>query len=107
MVTSVTPAVSLQAIHSIDAAKPIWSFPALAVFLLNSSFINNVYVTDTTSVSNQIQKFTTNGTFITSWGAVGSGDGQFEEPTSIALDSSDNVYVIDRGNMRIQVFVPS
>jgi DNA-binding beta-propeller fold protein YncE len=32
---------------------------------------NNVYVTDTTSVSNQIQKLATNGTFITSWGVLG------------------------------------
>jgi hypothetical protein len=79
--------------YSIDAAKPIWSFPALAVFLLNSSFINNVYVTDTTSVSNQIQKFTTNGMFITSWGDVGSGDGLFTHATAIGTDASDIVYV--------------
>lgn len=59
---------------------------------------DNVYVTDTTSVSNQIQKFAPNGTFITSWGTVGSGDGQFARATGVATDSSDNIYVTDGGS---------
>ena len=57
--------------------------------------------------NNRIQKFDSNGKFITKWGTIGSGDGQFEEPTGIALDSSGNAYVVDRGNSRIQVFAPS
>lgn len=44
---------------------------------------NNVYVTDTTSVSNQIQKFATNGTFIASWGAFGFGKVLFTRATAI------------------------
>src|SRR5919106_6146568 len=44
---------------------------------------DNLYVTDTTSVSNQIQKFATNGTFITSWGILGFGDGRFTSATGI------------------------
>jgi hypothetical protein len=43
---------------------------------------------------------------MTKWGSPSTGDGQFEEPTGISLDSSDNVYVVDRGNSRIQVFAP-
>src|SRR5918999_1384962 len=67
---------------------------------------NDLYVTDTTSLSNQIQKFATNGTFITSWGSTGLGDSQFISPGGIAVDSSDNVYVGDFGqNNRIQKFV--
>ena len=35
----------------------------------------NVYVADTGN--DRIQKFTSNGTFITKWGSNGNGDGQF------------------------------
>jgi DNA-binding beta-propeller fold protein YncE len=51
----------------------------------------DVYVTDTTSVSNQIQKFTNNGTFITSWNVLGTGDGTFTNARGIGIDSADNV----------------
>ena len=34
----------------------------------------------------------------------GTGDGQFKTPSGIAVDSSDNVYVTDGGNNRIQKF---
>ena len=65
----------------------------------------NVFVVD--EGNNRIQKFDSNGNFLTKWGTTGSGDGQFEEPTSIALDTSGNVYVVERGNSRIQLFAPS
>jgi tripartite motif-containing protein 71 len=63
---------------------------------------DNIYVAD--RGNNRIQKFDSDGNFITKWGTPGIGDGQFEEPTGIAVDSLDNVYVVDRGNSRIQVF---
>ena len=46
-----------------------------------------------------IKKFDSNGKFITSWGSEGYGDGQFWLPHDIAIDSSDNVYVVDSGNV--------
>jgi DNA-binding beta-propeller fold protein YncE len=42
--------------------------------------------------------------FVTKWGTKGSGDGQFDLPTSIALDSSGNLFVSDFRNDRIQKF---
>jgi len=42
--------------------------------------------------------------FITKWGSKGKGDGQFFFPRAVALDSSDNVYVADTFNHRIQKF---
>jgi sugar lactone lactonase YvrE len=62
----------------------------------------NVYVAD--YWNHRIQKFTSNGTFITKWGSQGSGNGEFSEPTAIAIDSSDNVYVAEFQNARIQKF---
>jgi DNA-binding beta-propeller fold protein YncE len=44
--------------------------------------------------------------FVKKWGSVGSADGQFFFPDGLAIDLSGNVYVVDRGNNRIQVFAP-
>lgn len=62
----------------------------------------NVYVAD--SQNNRIQKFSSDGAFITKWGTSGFGDGEFNYPIGIAVDSSGNVYVADSGNNRIQKF---
>lgn len=65
-----------------------------------------VYVGD--AGNNLVQKFTTaDGTtysFSTQWGGPGSGNGQFNEPRGVAVDSSDNIYVADAMNNRIQKF---
>jgi DNA-binding beta-propeller fold protein YncE len=46
-----------------------------------------------------------NGTALASWGTQGTGDGQFDEPTSVAVDAGRNrVYVADPRNRRIEVF---
>ena len=42
--------------------------------------------------------------FITKWGSKGEGYGQLHIPEAVALDSSDNVYVGDARNNRIQKF---
>jgi len=39
-------------------------------------------------------------------GLGGSGSGQFDRPASVALDSGGNIYVLDRGNARVQKFDP-
>ncbi len=41
------------------------------------------------------------------FGAVGSGTGQFKSPSSVALDSSGNVWIADFSNNRVQKFSPS
>jgi arylsulfatase A-like enzyme len=43
--------------------------------------------------------------FTTSWGRSGAGDGVFNWPNGVAVDSSGNVYVTDLNN-RIQKFTP-
>ena len=40
-------------------------------------------------------------------GPLKLGDGQFSKPEHVSIDSKGNVYVVDRGNKRIQVFSPS
>lgn len=54
----------------------------------------------------RIQVFDTEGKFTSSIGTNGTGDGQFLKPEHVNIDASGNVYVVDRGNQRIQVFFP-
>ena len=72
---------------------------------------DNIYVNDpqsdkTGSGIPRVQKFDTNGNFITKWGSKGTGDGQFIDPEHLAIDSDGYVYVSDRGNNNIKVFKP-
>jgi tripartite motif-containing protein 71 len=82
----------------------------------------NVYVAD--QANNRIQEFDSSGNFIRMWGwgvqdgaaalqvctsgcqagISGSGDGEFNAPDGIDLDGSNNLFVADSFNHRIQVF---
>jgi sugar lactone lactonase YvrE len=59
-----------------------------------------IYVTE--SEGHRVQKFTSDGVFVLQWGRYGTSAGQFMNPSGIAIDSKDNVYVGDYG--RIQRF---
>jgi DNA-binding beta-propeller fold protein YncE len=64
---------------------------------------DSIYVVD--QGHNRITKFSPGGEVLASWGSKGSGDGQFDDPTSVAVDPITNkVYVADPGNKRIQLF---
>ncbi len=72
---------------------------------------NNLYVADTGN--HRIQVFSLKGLALRAvWGAVspagkpvdGIGNGEFNEPTDVAIDSHGNVYVVDKGNNRVQKF---
>jgi NHL repeat len=39
-------------------------------------------------------------------GPLEKGDGQFSKPEHVSTDSKGIVFVVDRGNQRIQVFAP-
>ena len=60
----------------------------------------NVSVTNNAGVA----KFDNDGNFLMAWGSPGSGDGQFETATGIAIDAAGDVFVIDLGNDRIEKF---
>jgi hypothetical protein len=38
------------------------------------------------------------------FGSQGSGNGEFEEPWGVAVDGSGNIWVVDRGNRRLEEF---
>jgi len=67
---------------------------------------DSIYVVD--QGRTRIVKFSPDGQVLSSWGSKGTGDGQFNDPTSVAIDSaSGKVYVADPINRRIQVFDPN
>jgi sugar lactone lactonase YvrE len=62
-----------------------------------------VYVVD--QGRSRIVKLDANGAVLASWGTQGVSDGQFDEPTAVAVDDKrDRVYVADPRNRRIQIF---
>lgn len=52
----------------------------------------------------RVAKFTRDGTFIKSWGRIGTAPGEFKTPHALAIDSQGRLLVADRGNDRIQIF---
>ena len=62
----------------------------------------NVYVIDLKNV--RIQKFDSNGNYLTQWGREGLGEGQFTHPFDIAIDQQNNIYMSDVGSNSIQKF---
>jgi sugar lactone lactonase YvrE len=62
-----------------------------------------IYVVD--QGHSRIAKFSPDGHVLTTWGTKGNGAGQFNDPTSVAVDPTTNkVYVADPINKRIQIF---
>ncbi len=54
--------------------------------------------------NSRVIKFSKEGKYLFEWGKKGNGEGEFDTPHAIDLDSHGNVYVADRENNRIQKF---
>ena len=61
-----------------------------------------IYVADT--LNDHIQKLTSRGEFIHKFGHQGSGQGEFNGPSAVIVDSNNRLIVSDYGNHRIQIF---
>ncbi|MGQ9609430.1 MAG: Ig-like domain-containing protein [bacterium] len=71
----------------------------------NIAVDTNIYVAD--SNNHRILKFSPQGDLIDIIGSWGFQDGQFQNPSGVALDTSGNIYVADTKNHRIQKFSPN
>jgi len=67
-------------------------------------FIRNglLYITD--SMNFRVQMFTMDGTFLSAFGKLGDGSGDFSKPKGIAVDSEGHIYVADAHFDAVQIF---
>lgn len=61
-----------------------------------------IYVAD--FARDEVLLFDLSGSFLSSFGGTGKGQGQFRGPSSLFIDASGNIFVADSGNARIQKF---
>ncbi len=52
----------------------------------------------------RVLKFDAKGNLLTQWGKKGTGEGEFDQPHALAMDSQGRLFVADRTNNRIQLF---
>ena len=83
------------------------NFCNIKTFSIASS--GNIYVFDANTQNGpRIIKLNSSGTYVTEWGSVGNGDGQFWYPenstVSMTVDQQENIYVTDINTNRIQKF---
>ena len=62
----------------------------------------NLWVTDWHA--HRVQQYSSDGVLLATWDETGSGEGQFRNPSDVAVDGQGRVYVADFGNHRVQVF---
>lgn len=63
----------------------------------------DIFVSDV----NRVQRFDSNGAYVSELQGAGTGPGQFQDIAGIYIDpNNDNLFVVDKGNGRIQKFVP-
>jgi DNA-binding beta-propeller fold protein YncE len=73
--------------------------------VLPSSFNNLCYVCD--NDNHQVQVYdATSGQYVAGWGGKGKNLGEFRYPATLAMDSGNNLYVVDVMNARVQTFDP-
>jgi len=87
--------------RTVQRAGPPFHYPTnLAV-----SPAGDLYVSDGYGNA-RVHKFSPGGQLLLSWGEPGDGPGQFHLPHGIAVDRQGTVYVADRENSRVQLFMP-
>lgn len=56
--------------------------------------------------NNRVQKFSSQGSYLMSFGSADEEGGDLDDPADVAVDSEGDVYVIDWSNQRVQIYDP-
>ncbi len=75
----------------------IWASTLISIIFILNSDLNKVFAQSSPPNNETYQ-------FLREWGSYGNGDGLFNLPMGIAIDSDDNVYVVDPYVSNIQKF---
>ena len=54
--------------------------------------------------NNRVQVFSSNGTYLRSFGRKGNKQGELNYPSGITLHETNNIIVVDSNNHRVQLF---
>lgn len=65
----------------------------------------DIYVVDTGN--NRVQRFNSEGRYLSEFGSFGTDNGRFNAPWGIAIDKESFVYITDTKNQRVQKFAPA
>jgi hypothetical protein len=68
---------------------------------VDNNIIGRVVVADYDN--HRIHLFTSGGILITTFGSLGSGNGEFNQPAAVTVDNSGKIYVCERLNHRISI----
>jgi DNA-binding beta-propeller fold protein YncE len=88
------------------AQKIIDSFELMDTGVESGPFVPEIQTTSSDPLQKENLEFTDlNNKFVSKWGTLGSGEGQFNQPVDLAVNSDNGlIYVADLQNNRIQIF---
>ncbi len=82
-----------------------FSYPVGLAISAKEAWRGKIWVTD--SSENRIEQWSIPGptpAYVSSFGSEGTGNGQFNHPGDVAVDSKGNLWVLDRDNNRVEEF---